>query len=59
MIMDITSRACGQHCLYYIINRYHMPELNLEDLIKSIYHKSDLKTNDIMITVFCEKVLFK
>ena len=54
-----SSRACGQHCLYYIINRYHKPELNLEDLIKSIYHKSDLKANDIMVTVFCEKVLFK
>ena len=53
-IMDITSRACGQHCLYYIINRYHKPELNLEDLNKSIYHKSDLKANDIMVTVFCE-----
>ena len=58
-IMDITSRACGQHCLCYIINRYHKPELNLEDLIKSIYHKSDLKANDIMVTVFCEKVLSK
>ena len=58
-ILDITSRACGQHCLYYIMNRYHKPELNLEDLIKSIYHKSDLKANDIMVTVFCEKVLFK
>ena len=58
-IMDMTSRACGQHCLYYILNRYHKPELNLEDLIKSIYHKSDLKDNDIMVTVFCEKVLFK
>ena len=41
-IMDITSRACGQHCLYYIMNRYHKPELNLEDLIQCIYHKSDL-----------------
>ena len=38
-IMDMTSRACGQHCLYYIMNRYHKPEFNLEDLIKSINHK--------------------
>ena len=58
-IMDITSRAYGQHCLYYIINRNHKPELNLEDMIKSIYHESDLKANDLMVTVFCEKVLFK
>ena len=58
-IMDMTSRACGQHCLYYIMNRYHKPELNLEDLIKSIYHKRDLKANDLMVTVLCERVLFK
>ena len=30
-----------------------------EDLIKYIYHKRDLKANDVMVTVFCEKVLFK
>ena len=58
-IMDMTSRACGQHCLYYIMNRYHKPELNLEDLIQCIYHKRDLKANDVMVTVFCESVLFK
>ena len=58
-IMDMTSRACGQHCLYYILNRYHKPELNLEDLIQCIYHKSDLKDNDIMVTVLSEKLLFK
>ena len=58
-IMDMTSRTCGQHCLYYIMNRYHKPELNLEDLIKSIYHKTDLKANDVMVTVFCENILFK
>ena len=54
--MDMLSRACGQHCLFYIMNRYHKPELNLEDLIKSIYHKCDLKANDVMVTVFCENV---
>ena len=41
------------------MNRYHKPEFNLEDLIKSIYHKRDLKANDVMVTAFCESVLFK
>ena len=58
-IMDMTSRACGQHCLYYLMNGYYKPELNLEDLIKGIYHICDLKANDFMVTVFCESVLFK
>ena len=58
-IMDMTSRACRQHCLYYIMIRYHKPELNLEYLIQCIYHKRDLKANDVMVTVFCESVLFK
>ena len=58
-IMDMTSRTCGQHCLYYIMNRYHKPEFNLEDLIQCIYHKRDLKANDIMVSAFCESVLFK
>ena len=30
-----------------------------EDLIKYIYHKRDLKANDVMVTVFCENILFK
>ena len=58
-IMDMTSRACGQHCLYYLMNRYCKSELNLEDLIKCIYNKRDLKANDVMVTVFCESILFK
>jgi hypothetical protein len=50
------SVHCGFFCIYFIVQRILNFDMSFEHLIEDIF-KSDLNTNDLLVTNFCTKLL--